>query len=242
MPSLQALLPSRCHYNISRKIDTCCRLLGLIMINLLKKYNYISFVVVFIGLPILLFVLGNFPPRTILKNSISFITLLAFSLILGQFFLSRTNSFTTQIHKFRNVISLHKAIGYFVVGVFFLHPFLIVFPRYFEAGVNPLESFIKMITSFESLGVILGLVAWGLMLVIGVTSMFRTKLGISYKGWRVFHGLLSIIFVIVATWHSVDLGRHTNTPMSLFFILMATIGSLMLLKLYIFSNKGDSNV
>ncbi|MDD2791247.1 MAG: ferric reductase-like transmembrane domain-containing protein [Sulfurimonas sp.] len=207
------------------------------MIDLLKKYNYISFTLAFIGLPILLFALGDFPPRTFLKNAISLVTLLAFSLILGQFFLSRTNNLTKNIHKFKNVIALHKAIGYFVVGVFFLHPFLIILPRYFEAGPDPLDSFIKMITTFESLGVILGLIAWSLMLIIGLTALFREKLGISYKGWRVFHGVLSLAFVIIATWHSVDLGRHTNITISLFFIIMATLGSLLLVKLYIVSNK-----
>lgn len=205
------------------------------MIDLLKKYNYISFIVVFIGLPILLFSLGDFPARSFLKNAISLVTLLAFSLILGQFFLSRTNSFTKYIHRFHNVIALHKAIGYFVVGVFFLHPFLIVLPRYFEVGPDPLDSFIKMITTFESLGVILGLVAWVLMLLIGITALFRDRLPISYKSWRVFHGLLSVAFVLIASWHSIDLGRHTNTPISLFFIILATIGSLMLFKIYIFT-------
>lgn len=214
------------------------------MIDTLKKYNYISFLVVFIGLPVLLFALGDFPPRSFFKNSVSLITLLAFSLILGQFFLSRTNTFTTKIHKYKNVLSAHKAIGYFALTLFMLHPFLIVIPRYFEAGVEPLDSFIKMITTFESLGVILGLVAWCLLLVLGVTSMTRGKLGFSYKTWRVFHGFLALLFIVIATWHSVDLGRHTNTSISLYFIIMATIASLVLLKLYIFPNtkKEHSNV
>lgn len=214
------------------------------MLDLLKKYNYISFVVVFIALPILLFCLGDFPPRSVLKNSISIVTLLAFSLILGQFFLSRTNNFTKNIHNFKNVLSLHKIIGYFAVTLFFFHPFLLVLPRYFEVGPNPIDSFIQIVTNFESLGIILGLIAWALMLLIGITALLRKKLSISYKKWRVFHGLVSLIFIIVATWHSVDLGRHTNTSISIFFITMAFIASVMLLKLYIFSNKnkGVSNV
>lgn len=207
------------------------------MIDTLKKYNYISFVVAFIGLPILLFSLGDFPPRTFLKNAISLMTLLAFSLILGQFFLSRTNNLTKNIHNFKNVISAHKAIGYFSITVFLFHPFLIVFPRYFEAGVDPVDSFIKMITTFESLGIILGLIAWVTMLLIGLTAMFRNKLNISYKVWRIFHGLLSLGFIGVATWHSINLGRHTNSSISLFFIIMASAGSLLLLKQYLFSNK-----
>jgi len=207
------------------------------MLELIKKYNYISFGVVFIVLPALLFSLGDTPSRTLLKETTSLITILSFSLILGQFFLSRTNKLTTKIHKYKSVISLHKAIGYVVIGVFFLHPFLIVLPRYFEVGPKPLESLIKMITTFESLGVILGLIAWSLMLIIGITAYFRQKLNISYKSWRVIHGLLSAVFIVVATWHSVDLGRHTGTAMSLYFIIVAFMGLALLLKLYIFTNK-----
>lgn len=211
--------------------------MGLEMINLLKKYNYISFSVVFIGLPVLLFFIGDFPPRSLLKNAISLLTLLAFCLILGQFFLSRTNNITKKIHKFKNVIALHKGIGYFVVGVFLLHPFLIILPRYFEVGPDPLDSFIKMITTFDSLGVILGLIAWSLMLIIGLTALFRERVPLSYKSWRVLHGLLSLLFVIIATWHSLDLGRHTEGALGIFFVIVATVGSLMLLKLYLFTNK-----
>ncbi len=207
------------------------------MIAIIKKYNYITFVTVFIGLPILLFALGDFPPRVFLKNVISLITLLAFCLILGQFFLSRTNNLTKKIHKYKHVIRVHKAIGYFSITLFMFHPFLIVLPRYFEGGVDPLDAFIKMITAFESFGIILGLISWGLMLLIGLTALFRDRLDVSYKRWRVIHGLLSLVFIIIATWHSVDLGRHSNTSVSLFFIIMATVGSLMLLRLYIFSNK-----
>ncbi|MFT7004773.1 MAG: putative ferric reductase [Sulfurimonas sp.] len=213
--------------------------MGLIMINTIKKYNFISFVIVFIGLPILLLSLSDLQPRSILKNTISIVPLLAFSLILGQFFLSRTNNLTKNIYKFKNVINIHKIIGYFVVVVFFTHPFLIVLPRYFESGPEPIDALIKMITTFESTGVILGLIAWVSMLLLGITSMFRHKLNISYKAWRVFHGLLALLFIVVATWHAVDLGRNTNVSISIFLILAASAGSMLLIKQYIFSNKKE---
>jgi predicted ferric reductase len=188
------------------------------MIDTIKKYNFISFVIVFIGLPILLLSLSDLQPRSVLKHTISIVPLMAFSLILGQFFLSRTNNLTKNIYKFKNVINIHKIIGYFVVVVFFTHPFLIVLPRYFESGPEPLDALIKMITTFESTGVILGLIAWISMILLGITSILRNKLNISYKKWRVFHGLLALLFIVVATWHAVDLGRNTDIPMSIFLV------------------------
>jgi DMSO/TMAO reductase YedYZ heme-binding membrane subunit len=77
-------------------------------------------------------------------------------------------------------------------------------PRFFEVGPSPLESFIKMITTFDSLGVILGIVLWILIFVLGATSLFRDKLNMSYKNWKLLHSLLSVAFIILATWHTTN--------------------------------------
>jgi len=37
----------------------------------------------------------------------------------------------------------------------------------------------------------------------------------------------------VATWHVLDLGRHSNLAMSMYFIILAVSGELLLLKTYI---------
>ena len=51
----------------------------------------IAALAVFIGLPLLLYALGDAPRRSVLKESISILTLLAFSMMLGQYFLARSN-------------------------------------------------------------------------------------------------------------------------------------------------------
>jgi predicted ferric reductase len=202
------------------------------MDNKIRIYNRIAAILIFIGLPVLFWALGDTPRRSNLKEAISILTLVAFSMMLAQFYLARTNRQILKEHKMSKVINWHKVIGYTFVGVLLFHPILIVVPRYFESGVEPKEAFTTMITSFDNYRIILGMIAWGLMLIIGITSMFRDKLPMSYLTWRVIHGILSAIFIGTATWHATSLGRHAGNPMSVFMIIVATGGVLLLLKTY----------
>ncbi len=188
---------------------------------------------ILIGLPVLFWALGDFSRRTVLKESLSLLFILSFSLMLGQFFLGRGNRNIVMRFKMSTVLRYHKVIAYTIVGVFLMHPFLIVFPRYFESGVTPMEAFTTMITTFESLGIVFGLSAWFLLLVLGLTSLLRNKLPLRYKHWRVFHGIVSMLFISVATYHAIDLGRHTNLALSMYMIVLAVSGILLLVKTYI---------
>ena len=140
-------------------------------------------------------------------------------------------------HRTRKVVKLHKISGYVFVSVLLLHPFLIVLPRFFEAGVDPGEAFSTMLTTWDSRGIILGFSAWGLMLVLGLSSMFRNRLGMKYTTWRTFHGVLSIVFISLATWHATDLGRHTDLPRSVYMIVLCGLGVILLLRIYFIQLK-----
>ncbi len=169
------------------------------MQNQIEKYNIFWAIIIIVGIPLLFYVLGDFPRKTLLKESISVLFIVAFCLISGQFFLTRSNRSILKVHKMFRVMKLHKYIGYVVAGILLIHPFLIVVPRYFEAGVDPKDAFTTLITIFSSTGVILGISAWTLIFVIGFTSYFRNNLGIRYKTWRVLHGILSVVFIILAS-------------------------------------------
>lgn len=199
----------------------------------IKIYNFIGAILLFIGFPILFWAIGNIPKRTFLKESISILTLLAYFLLLGQFFFARSNKSILSGYKMNPILNIHKIIGYVFVPILLLHPLLIVFPRYFESGVSPVEAFITIISTYQTTGVLLGIISWTLMLILGLTSFFRKKLGMTYKTWRLFHGLLSMVFIILATWHAIELGRHTNLNMSIFMIILAGFGVLLLIKSYL---------
>lgn len=206
------------------------------MKEFINKYNLITKIIVFVGLPILLWSLGDFPRRTLLKESISMLTILAFSLLIGQFFLTRGYRNIHNELKMSNLVKAHKFIGYIFIPILFIHPFLIVLPRYFESGVEPLEAFWTIVTSFNSTGVILGLTAWTLMLMIGITSLLRNKLSLNYKTWRILHGVLSISFLAIATWHVIELGRHSDLAMSIFYVIISAGGIMLLFNTYFLNN------
>ncbi len=207
------------------------------MENQIRKYNIIAAILVFVGIPVLIYALGDFPRRSLLKESISLLTILSFSLLIAQFFLARSNKKMLKSNKMIRVIKIHKIIGYIFVSVILVHPILIVLPRYFEGGINPVEAFTIMLTTTDSTGVLLGITSWVLLLILGLTSFFRNKLAMKYKTWRMFHGILSMIFISTATWHAIDLGCHTTLPISVFLLILATSGIILLFITYFFKNK-----
>ena len=98
--------------------------MGLIMSANIKFLYIILSTLVFIVLPLLFFFLGDFPKKTLLKDSISIITILAFFILISQFYLSKINEGIVKIFKTIKVIKIHKIIGYVVLPIFLIHPFL----------------------------------------------------------------------------------------------------------------------
>ncbi len=166
----------------------------------IRLYNGIAATAIFLGLPVLFFSMGDFPERSALKNGLSLLTIIAFCTMLAQFYLARSNKKILKAHKMSKIVKYHKYIAYTFVSILLVHPFLIVLPRYFEAGVDPIDALITIITSFNSTGVIMGIIAWCLILIIGLSSFFKDKLGMTYKTWRVFHGILSIAFITIVNF------------------------------------------
>ena len=193
-------------------------------------------ILAFMGMPLIIWATGNFPERSLLKESLSVITILSFCQMIGQFFWARSNRSAITGLKMSKVVTYHKIIGYSFVLILFFHPLYLVIPRFFESGVSPVDAFVTIITTLNQ-GVVLGIIAWCLMLILGITAFARKKVPMTYKTWRVFHGILAMLFISVAAWHLIDLGRHANLAMSIFISMIAAGGILLLLKAYTFKNS-----
>lgn len=178
---------------------------------------------------------NNFTERSLLKEVLSIVTILAFFQLIGQFFWARTNRPAVKQLTISRVLKYHKCIGYTFIAIMFFHPLYVVIPRFFEAGVSPVDAFITMITTMNT-GIVFGIIAWCLMLGLGITSFIRNKLPMNYKSWRVLHGILAILFLSTAVWHAIDLGRHASLSMSILFCVLTAGGILHLLKIYVFKN------
>lgn len=209
--------------------------------NIKLKYILIS-LFIFVIIPLFILSLQTLPPRTLLKESTSVLVIVGFFFLLGQFYLNRSNKVFIKIYKMVKIIKLHKIIGYLVIAIFFIHPFLIVLPRFFEAGVDPIYAFWLMITDFKSLGIIFGLIAWCVMIALLLTSFYKDKLNMTYSKWRLLHIVLSVVFISTALWHVIDLGRHMNEIMILFIFLLVCIAVYQLRKLYFSKNYKKEKV
>lgn len=193
-----------------------------------------ALIITFIVVPLFLYFSGNFFKRTTLMETISILTILGFSLLLSQFFTSRLNYKLMKQIRMVNVLTIHKFIGYIFISVMLLHPFFIIIPKFFDDGVKPTDAFIRLITTFSSTGVILGLIAYTIMLILMITAFFRFNLRLHYRTWRSLHAYLTLLFVIVATWHVIDMGRHSNSSFTLFYLLVVAIGIYYVLRKYLF--------
>ncbi len=199
----------------------------------LKNNFFRRSLLVLVGLPLAaLLTMGNFPERSFLKEALSVLTILAFFQLLGQFFWARANSSAVRQLTMSRVMKYHTCIGYTFASVMLLHPLFVVIPRFLEAGVSPADAINTMITTFNT-GVVLGMIAWCLLLILTLTSFWRKRLPMHYRSWRVFHGVLAILFTAAAVWHVIDLGRHASLFMSILLGVVTAGGVLLLVKSYL---------
>ncbi|UOD35133.1 ferric reductase-like transmembrane domain-containing protein [Deferribacteraceae bacterium V6Fe1] len=198
-----------------------------------NKYNYLTKLIFFMGITIMLYYLQNFPRRSIMKEAISLLTVLSFTFMAAQFYFTRAFRDIECKGKMSHVVTIHKITGYIFSVLLVFHPFLIVLPRYFEGGIKPQDAFLQIITTLNNKALIAGMIAWFILIILGITSFLREKFFSSYINWRWFHGGLSLIFIGFTIYHAVSLGRHFNLFMSMFYILLIFCGVAVLLRMYV---------
>ncbi|BCR06308.1 hypothetical protein DESUT3_33770 [Desulfuromonas versatilis] len=202
------------------------------MTEYLKNNVQLQILAVFSGGPLLIWAAAGDPGRTPLKESLSVLTILAFGLMIGLFYLARPNRAAVRKIGAAKLLRWHKLIGYAAVPVLLVHPVLLVVPRYFEAGLAPGEAFRTIVTTTSSSGILFGLGAWCLMLLLGLSALLRKQLPLTYPTWRIVHGVLALLCVVSAALHALDLGRHADSAMAVFVVLLSAGGIYLLLKSY----------
>lgn len=207
----------------------------------IRCYHTIAAVLLFVILPVLLWAISDVPRRSWLKEGLSLLTLVSFSVVLLQFYMSKINKGMIKHHKFSKVLKWHKVLGYVFITILTFHPFFIVLPRYFESGVAPSDAFRQLLSTYTNPSVLMGMVAWCLMLVLGLSALFRNQLPMSYKVWTIFHGIVSALFIAAATYHIINLGRHSSPPMQLFFLILSGFALVLLINSYLFNTKIESH-
>lgn len=181
------------------------------------NYDYVIYAMIFFLLTLLS--IGSFYENSIWKNLLSFITVFAFILVIGQFFF---------IKESKGVYKYHKYLGYSVISFLIIHPFLSVLSQWIELGVNPVDSFILMISQIQAIGILVGIIAWVSMLVLGALAIYKKKF--KHSSWRMYHGLFSIIFVAFGIWHAFEIGKHSSLAMLLVMGILGVFGIFIVIK------------
>ena len=204
-----------------------------------RIHYYLRFlaILVLVILPVILWLVSDVPRRSWLKEGLSLLTMLSFSVLLLQFFMSKINVWMMASHKFSRVLKWHKALGYIFSGILVFHPFFIVLPRFFESGVEPMDAFAQLLSSYSNPSVLMGMIAWALMWILALSAIFRNKLPMSYKLWKICHGILSLLFMGFAIYHIATIGRHSTSPMIIYLLTIAGVAVLMLINSYLFTTK-----
>lgn len=176
----------------------------------------ILFFVFFGGVPVYLAEIQDVPTRFGLQHAVLLASLAGFGLMLGLFWLSRLMPGDAVKMRFSSTLRWHKYIGY-GAGLFMLaHPVLMVMRRFWAVESNPVHNLVLVVTSPLMLT---GVVAWCLLVVLTATAFFRKHM--PAKTFRYVHAAMAVVFVVLSTWHVVEVGRHSNPLMSGFWIVLA---------------------
>lgn len=175
--------------------------------------------------PVYLAVNQGVPTQFVTQQAVLLLSLAAFGLVLGQFWLSRL--LPPDVTKVKPAVVLrgHKVVGYAAGAFLLLHPVLIVARRFWAQESDPIDNLLLILGAPAMLPAI---VAWVLLALLVLLSLLRRRL--RPKSWGLLHGLMSAAFVGLATWHVVSVGRHSSAAMSLFWIALAgsAVGTLLL--------------
>jgi len=102
-------------------------------------------------------------------------------------------------------VAKHKTVGYWIGGIFFLHPFLIMAPKLL---LSQSDAWLALRTTITAPELLTGLIAWVLLAVWVIFSALKNKLAMRYEIWRFFHSLGFIVITILATIHITSVGSH----------------------------------
>ena len=109
----------------------------------------------------------------------------------------------------------HKQLGKYLGIFFFLHPLLILAPKLLVSFDDFSLSVVSAITEPQLLT---GLIAWAVMVVWVLMSIYKDKLSITYETWRLLHVIGFVVIATLATLHITTVGSHGQYNQSFNFV------------------------
>lgn len=121
-----------------------------------------------------------------------------------QFFLTGRFQHLTAPYGIDVVYHFHRNVSLIAFGFLLLHVAILL-------SASP-DLFLLLPPEAAPVWMITGLISFGAFIVIILTSLYRLKLGLSYEVWRVIHGYVSLLAVVLALLHIVGVDYYTEGP------------------------------
>jgi sulfoxide reductase heme-binding subunit YedZ len=133
---------------------------------------------------------------------------------------------------------LHRNISLLVVAFVVVHVLTTVLDTY--VSISPAALVVPFVSSYRTVWLSLGTIAFDLILAIVITSLFRARL--SYRAWQLVH-LLAYVSWPIALWHGLGTGTDSKLPwlLALDALCVLVVAGALLWRLQLMS-PGPSRV
>lgn len=127
--------------------------------------------------------------------------LLALGVFAMQIVISGRHRWFAEGVGFDNILQFHRQTGLFALGLVVAHPFLLIMSDSdYLAFLDPRDDTLRALALLALLGA---------SLVLIVSSLWRTRMGLSYEWWRALHGALALFIVVGGLGHALMVSHYT---------------------------------
>ena len=180
--------------------------------------------------PVYLAANQNVPTLSTYQSIMLLCTIGAFGMIMAQFWLTRSKLLGLSKIPTATVIKYHKIIGIVAGGFLLLHPILMVARRYWVQESDPFSNLMLLIQTPTLRSAVFAWIALALLLLLSGSRIHRK---LRFQEWKHLHGALSLTFIAFSLLHITSVGRHSNTTMTAFWILLCGTSVMPLISSWI---------
>lgn len=145
----------------------------------------------------------------------------AFAMLGAQFLLTARFPRLAAPYGLDGLLRFHRVAGVLALVAVLAHILILVAVRAeFRAFLNPFDDFMRAGALWMLVGALVALVA---------LTIWRKQLGIPYQWWRLTHGVLALVVMLVAVVHIFRVGHFSSVPWKMAVWALYGAGSAMLL-------------
>lgn len=170
-------------------------------------------------------------PRSFRDELASGLGLVGFAMLLMEFFLSGRFRVISGRIGIDLTMRFHQLIARTLTLFILIHPFLYATP--FKSPL-PWDTTRLLTLGLDKASIVTGVIAWLLLAVLVLTSIFRRQLPYRYETWRVGHGIGAICIAGFGLHHALEAGRYSANPsLEVFWLVMFGLAALTMLYVYV---------